>query len=187
MNDPTEGLELIPASTDLMYTTETVRTLADREANSLNSREGYDIRVSPIDSDRRFCITLNRNHKMADLWIEVTTNLGGDKGEVKRKLALIATTTLDPIKTPVGDPISFKGFSGRLWKRRNRERVVSKTKWLPHSSTLTSLTAKSHRRISSTNQGDAHMRYKISRIALSLLTASHRESHFTFVNHQNLG
>lgn len=93
---------MIPVSNDPIYTTETVRTLADREADILKAK-GYDIRVRPIDNERRFCVTLRRNNRIADLWIEVKTNLGGDKGEIKRELALITNTPLDPIKTPVSE------------------------------------------------------------------------------------
>ncbi len=41
--------------------------------------------------------------RTADLWIEVATNLGDNKGEVKRELSLIKNTKLAAIKTPISE------------------------------------------------------------------------------------
>src|SRR5713226_891106 len=103
MKDPTEGLEMIPVNTDKLFTADYVRTLANSEADSLKAAKGYDIHVSPAEEGRRFCITLKRNDRTADLWIEVATNLGDNKGEVKRELSLIKNTKLAAIKTPISE------------------------------------------------------------------------------------
>jgi hypothetical protein len=80
----------------------------------LRTTKGYDINVGAITDGRSFCVTLRRNNRIADLWIEVASNLGEENGEVKRELSLITSTKPDPIKTPVNESELINELLGPL-------------------------------------------------------------------------
>ena len=65
--------------------------------------KGYDINVGSVTDGKSFCITLRRNNRTADLWIEVEVNLGDNDGEVKRELLLATNTKLASIRTPISE------------------------------------------------------------------------------------